>query len=214
MAGPAQPTAVSPVILSKAGEPASSSASARPSPSGTGDGKSTLQSASNTETPKATLFARGISGTWAGVKWPFIVLYRILSVPVIWIKNKVSPPKETVAVSTIELVGSDGKVKKYSVDHALENGIITPKEALEKHKVKPEYLTVKGWDTVKVAYTNWYWAARTFEGTLRDAIKGKYISAEEAVKQGLITKELAIKGEWLKAEPTQKPAESKSEKAK
>ncbi|HUD00744.1 MAG TPA: hypothetical protein VMR37_00290 [Rhabdochlamydiaceae bacterium] len=93
------------------------------------------------------------------------------------------------------------------LDTALDQNLITPKEALQQGHCTPGYLTALGFDQVVVDF-NLDGMKYIYRGTLREALKNEVLTIEEAIRLGLIIRKQATEGGWLKVEPP--PKEKKS----
>lgn len=202
--------------------PAKESSSTGKAPAGVGESKSSITGSVFTASRSLGSYA------WSAVTWLPRTLNRGFWALIGWTADKIwgagRIPAKTIDV---EVKGWfwGSSVQKINLDTALEQKLITPQQALDKHYCNKEYLTARGWDIVKFNWKNWRGAEYPYEGKLRsavrdgyitavDAVKAKFISLsaainlkwikiEDAIKAGLITKEAAVKANLLKAE---KPA--------
>ncbi len=103
------------------------------------------------------------------------------------IKKVTTPKAITIPIEVKDSAGT--KTETVDLDYALKKKLIAPQEAFEKGYCSESYLIARGYGSVQIQCTSF-----SYEGSLRTALKNRYITIEQAIEQGHITKEQAIEG--------------------
>ena len=110
--------------------------------------------------------------------------------------GETKPKAITISVEVRGWLGTS--VETVSLNRALKKGLITTQEAIQKGYCSQEYLISRGYGIVKFSFTSSFGTALSYEGTLRTALKNRYITIEDAIRQNYITRAQAIEGGLLK----------------
>ncbi|HEX2579418.1 MAG TPA: hypothetical protein VHK67_03345 [Rhabdochlamydiaceae bacterium] len=158
----------------------------------------------------STIYSAGAKFTAKGRSF----LYLITVAPISWVWSKITGlgrwvldkiyGKGRVPAATIEveMKGWTGTyITKVSLESALEKGYITPAQAKEKGHCNDDYLKARGYNEVEFEYKGALWGTKTFKGLLRDALRGGYITINEAIEapNNFMTEKQAIEGGWKQA---------------